>query len=48
MLSRSLKDNLENSAEDGALACEISEGKLRTLFRMIAILELDYSVVLVS
>ena len=38
MLSRSLKDNLENSAEDGALACEISEEKLKTLFRAIAVL----------
>ena len=31
-------DNVENSAEDGGLACEISEGKLKTLFRAIAIL----------
>ena len=38
MLWRSLEDNVENSAEDGALACEISEGKLKTLFRAIAIL----------
>ena len=44
----SLEDNVENSAEDGGLACEISEGKLKTLFRAIAILEFDYSVVLVS
>ena len=31
MLCRSLEDNVENSAEDGGLACEISEGKLKTL-----------------
>jgi hypothetical protein len=30
MLCRSLEDNVENSAEDGGLACEISEGKLKT------------------
>ena len=38
MLYRSLEDNVENSAEDGGLACEISEGKLETLFRAIAVL----------
>jgi hypothetical protein len=38
MLCRSLKDNVENSAEDGGLPCEISEGRLKTLFRDIAIL----------
>jgi hypothetical protein len=48
MLYRILEDNVENSAEDGGLACEISEGKLKTLFRTIAILEFDYSLVLVS
>ena len=48
MLGRRLEDNVENSAEDGGLACEISKGKLKTLFRAIAILEFDYSVVLVS
>ena len=48
MLCRSLEDNVENSAEDGGLACEISEGKLKTLFRAIAMLEFDYSVVLIS
>jgi hypothetical protein len=36
MLCRSLEDNVENSAEDGGLACEISEGRLKTLFRAIA------------
>ena len=38
MLCRSLEDNVENTAEVGALVCEISEGKLKTLFRAIAIL----------
>jgi hypothetical protein len=33
-----LEDNVENSAEDGGLASEISERKLKTLFRAIAIL----------
>jgi hypothetical protein len=48
MLCRSLEDNVENSAENGGLACENSEGKLKTLFRAFAILECDYFVVLVS
>ena len=34
MLCRSLED----SAEDLCLACEISEGRLKTLFRAIAVL----------
>ncbi len=38
MFCRSLEDNVENSAEDVGLACEISEGKLKTLFRAIAVL----------
>jgi hypothetical protein len=38
MLCRSLEDNVENGAEDGGLACEISEGRLKTLTRAIAIL----------
>jgi hypothetical protein len=38
MLCRSLEDNVENSAEDGGLACEISEERLKTLFRAVAIL----------
>ena len=38
MLCRSLEDNVENSAEDGGLACEISEGRLKILIRAIAIL----------
>jgi hypothetical protein len=40
MLCRNLGDNVENSAEDGGLACEISEGRLKTLFRAVAILSL--------
>jgi hypothetical protein len=48
MLCRSLEDNVENSAEDGGLTCEVSEGKLKNLFRAIGILEFDYSVVLVN
>jgi hypothetical protein len=38
MLCRSLEDNVETSAEDGGLACEISEGRLKALFRAFAIL----------
>jgi hypothetical protein len=38
MLCRSLEDNVKNSAEDGGLACEISEGRLKTFFRAVAIL----------
>jgi hypothetical protein len=38
MLCRILGDNVENSAEDGGLAYEISEVKLKTLFRAIAVL----------
>jgi hypothetical protein len=37
MLYRSLEDNIENSAEDGGLASEISEGRLKTLIGAIAI-----------
>jgi hypothetical protein len=33
MLCRSLEDNVENRAEDGGLACEISEGRLKTLYQ---------------
>jgi hypothetical protein len=35
---RGLEDNVENSVEDGGLSCVISEGRLKTLFRAIAIL----------
>jgi hypothetical protein len=38
MLCRSFEDNVEISAEDEGLACEISEGRLKTLIRAIAIL----------
>jgi hypothetical protein len=31
-----LEDNVENNVEDGGLACEISEERLKTLFRAIA------------
>jgi hypothetical protein len=48
MLCRSLEDNVENSAEKWRPACEISEGKLKSLFRAIAILDCEDSVVLVS
>jgi hypothetical protein len=48
MLCRNLEDNVENSAENGGLACEISKKKLKTFFWAIAILEFDYSVVPVS
>jgi hypothetical protein len=33
-----LEDNVEDSAEDGGLDCEISEGILKTFIRVIAIL----------
>lgn len=48
MLCRSLEDNVENTAEDGGLVCEISEGKLKTLFRATAILDCEDSVILAS
>jgi hypothetical protein len=48
MLCRSLEDNVENSAENGGLACEISEGNLKMLFKALAILNCEDSVVLVS
>jgi hypothetical protein len=38
MLCRSLGDDVENSANDGGLACDISEGRLKALIRAIAIL----------
>jgi len=38
MFCRSLEDNVENSANDRGLACEISEGRLKTLIRTIAVL----------
>ena len=36
MFYRSLEDNVENSANNGGLACEISEGRLKTILRAIA------------
>ena len=47
MLYRSLEDNVENSTEDGGLACEISEGKLKTL-QGHCCFDCEDSVVLVS
>jgi hypothetical protein len=38
MMCRSLEDNVVNSADDGGLAYEILERKLKTLFSAIAIL----------
>jgi hypothetical protein len=38
MFCKSLEDNVENSANDEGLACEISEGRLKTLIRAIAVL----------
>ena len=38
MLCRILYDNVENCAENDGLACEISERKLKTLIRAIAVL----------
>ena len=38
MLCRSLEDDVVNSAINGGLACEISERRLKTLIRAIAIL----------
>ena len=38
MFCRYLEDNVKNSAEDRGLACEISEGKLKTLIRAVAVL----------
>jgi hypothetical protein len=41
MLCRGLEDNVENSAEDGGLAFEIPEGRLKTLFRDVAFLTVN-------
>ena len=38
MFCRCLEDNVENSAEGGGLACEISEGRLKTLIRAVVVL----------
>jgi hypothetical protein len=38
MLCRRLEDNVENSTENGGLACEISEGRLKTFIGAVVIL----------
>jgi len=49
MFCRSLEDNIENSAKDGGLACEISEGRLKILIRTVSYyFDCEDSVVLVS
>ena len=48
MLCRSLEDNVENTAEDGGLACEISEGRLKTHNQGCCYFDCEDSVVLVS
>ena len=40
MFCRNLEDNVENSAEDGGLACEISEGRLKSLIVGILIVKI--------
>jgi hypothetical protein len=45
MFCRSLEDNVENSAEDGDMACEISEGRLKNLNRAVAFFYCEDSVV---
>ena len=47
MLCRRLEDNVENSAEGGGLACEISQGRLKTLFQGHCYFDCEDSVVLV-
>ena len=48
MLCRSLEDNVENSAEDGGLACEISEGRLKIYQISYCYFDSEDSVVLIS
>jgi hypothetical protein len=43
-----LEDNVENSAEDGDLACEISEERLKTFNHNQSYFDCEDSVVLVS
>jgi hypothetical protein len=38
MFCRSFEDNVENSTKDGGLAYEISEERLKTLIRDVAVL----------
>ena len=47
MLGRRLEDNVENSAEDGGLACEIPE-KIKDSFQGHCCFDCEDSVVLVS
>ena len=47
MFSRSLEDNVEGSAEDGFVTCEVLEGSLKTLSGPFVVFSYD-AVVLVS
>jgi hypothetical protein len=47
LLCRSLKDNVDNSVEDGGLACEILEGRLKT-YQGCCYFDCEDCVVLVS
>jgi hypothetical protein len=47
MFCRGLEDNVENSAEDESLACEISQGRLKTLIRAV-LFDCSDSMVLVN
>jgi hypothetical protein len=38
MFCRSLEDHVENIANNEGLACELSEGRLKTVIRAIAVL----------
>jgi hypothetical protein len=38
MFCRSLEGNVDNCANNGGLACDISEGRLKTLISAVAIL----------
>jgi hypothetical protein len=40
MFCRSLEDNVENSENDGGLACKISEGRLKSLIVGILIVKI--------
>jgi hypothetical protein len=45
MLCRSLEDHVENSAEDGGLACEIPEGRLIKTYQGCCYFDCEDSVV---
>ena len=47
MFCWSLEDNVENSANDGGLACEISEGRLK-IYQSCCCFDCEDTVVLVS